>query len=73
MSQHDPHLGRPTHQSPGDPWHAFAYLVSGVGLYGLVGWLLDGWLGTSLLLPLGIVLGAVLGLYLTYLRFNRRH
>jgi ATP synthase protein I len=57
-------------RSAGDPWHAVSYLVTGVGLYGLVGWLLDKWLGTSFLLPVGIVLGAALGVYLTYVRFR---
>lgn len=54
----------------GDPWHAISYLVTGVALYGLVGWLLDRWLGTALLLPLGIILGAALGVYLTWVRFR---
>lgn len=53
-----------------DPWHAVSYLLTGVGLYGLGGWLLDQWLETSFLLPLGIVLGAALGVYLTYMRFR---
>jgi len=53
-----------------DPWQAVSYLVTGVGLYGLVGWLLDEWLGTSFLLPVGIVLGAALGVYLIYIRFR---
>ena len=57
-------------RNPGDPWHAVSYLVTGVGLYGLAGWLLDAWLDTSFLLPVGIVVGAVLGVYLTYLRFR---
>ena len=39
-------------------------------MYGLAGWLLDQWLGTSFLLPVGIVLGAVLGVYLTWVRFR---
>jgi ATP synthase protein I len=53
-----------------DPWQAVSYLVTGVGLYGLAGWLLDAWLDTSFLLPVGIVLGAVLGVYVTYVRFR---
>ncbi len=56
--------------SSGDPGRAVSYLVSGVGLYGLVGWLLDRWLGTSFLLSVGIVLGAALGMHLTYTRFR---
>ena len=55
----------------GDPWHAFGYLVSGVALYGFLGWLADRWLGTSFLVVLGIVLGAGFGIYMTFARFNR--
>lgn len=55
----------------GDPWHAFGYLVAGVLLYGLIGWALDRWLGTSFLVAIGILVGAGLGLYMTFARFNR--
>lgn len=55
----------------GDPWHAFGYLVSGVGLYGILGWFADRWLGTSFLVVLGILLGAGFGIYMTFARFNR--
>lgn len=59
----------------GDPWLAFGYLVSGVLLYGLTGWLLDRWLGTSFLVAIGIMLGAALGLFQTWARFRapRQH
>lgn len=60
----------PPSGTPGDPWHVVGYLVSGVAFYGFVGWLLDRWLGTSFLLPIGIVFGAVLGVYLTWVRFR---
>ncbi len=70
MSAHDPPSRQSARRTSGDPWHAFGYLVAGVGLYGFVGWLVDRWLGTSFLLPVGIVLGAVLGLYLTFVRFG---
>lgn len=76
MSQSSPSSGDPAaaQDAPrGDPWHAFGYIVSGVGLYGFLGWLADQWLGTGFLVALGIVLGAVLGLYLTFSRFNRDH
>jgi F0F1-type ATP synthase assembly protein I len=55
----------------GDPWHAVGYIVSGVGLYGFLGWLADQWLGTSFLVAVGILIGAGLGLYMTFVRFNR--
>lgn len=47
-----------------------SYLISGVGFYGLVGWLLDRWLGTGFLLPVGLVLGAGLALYLVIRRYS---
>lgn len=55
----------------GDPWHAFGYLVSGVAVYGILGWFADRWLGTSFLVVLGILLGAGFGIYMTFARFNR--
>lgn len=48
-----------------DPWAAFGYLVSGVAVYGLIGWGLDRWLGTTFLVAIGVVAGAGLGIYMT--------
>ncbi len=53
-----------------DPWHAFGYLVAGVAIYGAVGFALDRWLGTTWLVAVGVVIGAVLGLYLTWKRIE---
>lgn len=69
MSQQKPPSAPDSPQ--GDPWHAFGYLVSGVLVYGLVGALLDHWLGTSFIVAIGILLGAVTGVYMTWARFNR--
>jgi ATP synthase protein I len=55
----------------GDPWHAFGYLVSGVFVYGLLGWLVDRWWETSFMVVVGILAGAGLGIYMTFARFNR--
>jgi hypothetical protein len=55
----------------GDPWAAFGYLVAGVGFYGLLGWGLGVWLHASYLTPIGIIVGAVLGLVLVYYQFGR--
>lgn len=75
MAQPEPpsaDAGTTSSDSPqGDPWHAFGYLVSGVLVYGLIGWGLDQWLGTSFLVALGILLGAAFGLYLTWARFRQ--
>ncbi len=54
----------------GDPWLAFGYLVSGVALYGAVGWFADKWLGTNFLVVVGILFGATLGIYMTFKRFG---
>lgn len=62
----------PSQEEPtGDPWHAFGYIVSGVAMYGVLGWLADRWLGTTFLVAVGIILGAGLGIYMTFSRFNK--
>lgn len=61
----------PSQDEPrGDPWHAFGYITSGVGVYGVLGWLADRWLGTSFLVAVGIVVGAGLGIFMTIVRFQ---
>jgi hypothetical protein len=70
MSQQSPSPASPDDQPKGDPWHAFGYIVSGVGVYGMIGWLADRWLGTSFLVAVGILVGAGFGIYMTYARFN---
>lgn len=55
----------------GDPWSAFGYLVGGVGVYGLLGWGLGTWLHASYLIPVGILVGASLGLVLVFYQFGR--
>lgn len=62
------HSDDPPH---GDPWLAFSYLVSGAAFYGLIGWGLDRWLGTTWLVVVGILLGVGLGVYMTFGRFGR--
>ncbi len=49
---------------------AFGYVVSGVVIYGFMGWLLDRWLGTSFLVAIGILLGTGLALFQTFARFG---
>ena len=71
MSQQDPSAGPQDERPKGDPWHAFGYIVSGVAIYGFLGWLLDQWLETDFIVAIGIIVGAGLGIYLTFSRFNR--
>jgi F0F1-type ATP synthase assembly protein I len=51
-------------------WKSFSYLVTGPLLYGGIGWLLDRWLGTEFLLPVGLVAGMALSLYLIWFRYG---
>jgi F0F1-type ATP synthase assembly protein I len=47
-----------------------SYLISGVLLYGAIGWLGDHFLGTRFLLPVGIILGAGLAIYMIIKRMQ---
>ena len=54
----------------GDPWQAVSYLLAGVIVYGAAGWGLDRWLGTNWIVAVGIIVGAGLGVYMTWKRFG---
>ena len=70
MSQQSRPPDSPDRPPSADPWQGFGYLVAGVGVYGLLGWLADRWLGTSFLVAVGIVVGAGFGLWLTIARYT---
>lgn len=53
-----------------DPTQVVSYLLAGVIAYGLAGWGLDRWLGTNWIVAVGIVIGAALGVYMTWARFG---
>ena len=62
----------PERARPVDPMALISYLLSGIVVYGGLGWLLDRWLDyQSLFLPIGVVLGVAAGGYLGYMRFLR--
>ena len=48
-----------------------SYLIAGVLVYGLLGWVGDHFLGTEFLLPVGIVAGAGFGVYVVIRRFGQ--
>ncbi|HVM27210.1 MAG TPA: hypothetical protein VM433_05975 [Mycobacteriales bacterium] len=54
-----------------DAWSAFSLVLSGMLLWGGVGWLLSAWLGSEVYLGLGMVLGTAGGLFLVWLRYGR--
>jgi ATP synthase protein I len=48
-----------------------SYLISGVLVYGALGWVGDHFLHTHFLLPIGIVLGAAGGVYVIIKRYGQ--
>jgi hypothetical protein len=66
----DPPPGGPPQREADDAWRSFAYLLSGPLVYGGLGWLGDRWLGTGFLLPVGLVGGMALSLYLIWFRYG---
>jgi F0F1-type ATP synthase assembly protein I len=53
----------------GKGWTAVAYLISGILVWGFIGWLVDRWLDTGgIATAIGVVLGAGLSIYLIYIR-----
>jgi ATP synthase protein I len=52
-------------------WNIFGYLLSGMVIYGGLGWLVSRWTHVSLLFPLGMLIGLGLGVLLTILKFGR--
>jgi len=50
---------------------AGGYVLSGLLVFGFLGMVLDRWLGLHILTPLGLVVGALLGGYLVYVRVVR--
>ena len=53
-----------------DGYRILSYLLAGVLFYGGLGWLVDHYFHTRFALPLGIILGSVLSLYLVVKRFG---
>ncbi len=60
--------------SPGadEGWAVLGSLISGLLLFGGLGWLLDMWWGTRVMAPVGAVIGLALGIYAVVMRHARR-
>lgn len=61
----------PTFQADAMGSTIIAYLVTGPALFGGLGWLVDRWLGTPFFVPVGILSGMALSLYVIWLRYGR--
>ena len=69
-TRHDPPAGSGGAQGMNQGLQVLSYLIAGIGVYGLLGWLGDRFLGTGFLLPLGIIVGAALAIYVVIKRFT---
>ncbi|HET8601038.1 MAG TPA: AtpZ/AtpI family protein [Segeticoccus sp.] len=65
----DPDAGYPGMQRSPE-WDAMASVISGPIVFGGIGWLLDHFLHLSLFLPIGIIGGMALSLYLLWFRYG---
>ncbi|TDD85639.1 AtpZ/AtpI family protein [Actinomadura rubrisoli] len=52
-------------------WSMPAYLLSGMFIWGGLGWLLSKWTGLVWFTPIGLIIGVVLAIYLVYVKFGR--
>jgi ATP synthase protein I len=53
-------------------WSIISTLISGMAVWGFVGWLIDRWTGHSaLFLPIGVIVGVAAALYLIIVRIGR--
>ncbi|HEY7846760.1 MAG TPA: AtpZ/AtpI family protein [Candidatus Limnocylindria bacterium] len=51
-------------------WNVVSYLITGPAMFGLIGWGLDAWLGTTWLVAVGILAGMALSLYYIWFRYG---
>jgi F0F1-type ATP synthase assembly protein I len=68
----DESAGGPGPSTEGAAWTVLGYLITGPAVYGALGWLLDEWLGTEFLLPVGVIGGMALAIYVVILRYGTR-
>ena len=73
----DPSQPRPDGRDPSEPrpasegWAYLSYLIGGMALYGLVGWLIGRWTGLPWLVGVGMVLGLASAVALIIFRVTR--
>jgi fatty acid desaturase len=73
----DPSQPRPGGRDPSEPrpasegWAILSYLIGGMALYGLVGWLIGRWTGLPWLFPVGMLVGLASAIALVIFRVTR--
>lgn len=63
----DPSQPRPA----GEGYAVLSYLIGGMALYGLAGWLIGRWTGLPVLFPVGMLAGLASAIALIIFRFTR--
>jgi F0F1-type ATP synthase assembly protein I len=67
----EPGGGSEGNENPG--WAIFGYLLSGMAVYGGLGWLIGRWVGnTSIFLAVGMIVGLALAITMVIFRYGRR-
>ena len=61
----------PPPDGPGTGWSVLSYLITGMVLYGAIGWLIGRWTHIAALFPIGMIAGIGFGSALVILRFRR--
>jgi F0F1-type ATP synthase assembly protein I len=51
-------------------WSIIGTMISGMAVWGGAGWLLDRWLDTRVFLPVGIILGMAVAIYIVVARYG---
>jgi ATP synthase protein I len=57
--------------SEADGWRIMSYMITGMVLYGGIGWLVGRWTGISALFPVGMILGIAFSIILIIYRVTR--
>lgn len=63
----DPSQPRPA----GEGWAILSYMIGGMALYGLLGWLIGRWTGLPVLFPIGMLVGLASAIALIIFRVTR--
>jgi ATP synthase protein I len=53
-------------------WSILSYMITGMVLYGGIGWLVGRWTRIAVLFPVGMLVGLALAVALIILRYGRR-
>ena len=74
----EPKNDQPRRNPPGVPegasagWSILSYMITGMVLYGGIGWLVGRWTHVAVLFPIGMLAGLGLALTMIILRYGRR-